>query len=161
MFLSHDSILERTTEQVLTYRACIANIMMIYYTTLMSVTNPDVSYNAAWLGCWVYAEVALGIVVTCMLSLPKLVEAKGEKVRKMVSSITRPLHSFPSLRSLVHSSKTDSSTWGTVTTDRGTDTQIHRETEIVLAYQPYRHDVEAHGFPYPYDTGSIDSISKR
>ena len=96
-----------------------------------------------------------------MLSLPKLVEARGEKVRKMVSSITKPLHSFSSLRSLVQSTKTDSSTWGATTTDRGTDTQIHRETEIALAYQPYRQDVEAHGFPYPYDTGSIDSISKK
>ena len=33
----------------------------------------DSSYNAAWEGLWAYAEMALGIVVACSLSIPKLV----------------------------------------------------------------------------------------
>lgn len=63
----------------------------------------DNSYEMAWMGLWSWAEVALGIIVACTLSLPKLVRAKSKEVGSMLSSFTRP---FSSLRSLFRTSMT-------------------------------------------------------
>lgn len=62
----------------------------------------DVSYNIVAMGLWSYAEVALGIIVACTLSLPKLIQAKGWKMPfSLFSSSPR---SFPSLKIYVSSS---------------------------------------------------------
>ena len=112
-------------------RACVANIMIIYYTTLMSGPNADVSYNTAWFGCWVYAEICLGITVTCLISLPKFIEAKGEKVVQVSAAVTRPLRSFSSLATLVRPAKTDSSKLDAASAERAPDGRIHSEIELV------------------------------
>lgn len=127
-------------------RACVANIMIIYYTTLVSGPNADVSYNTAWFGSWVYAEICLGIMVTCTISLPKFVEAKGEKVIKVFQAVISPLRSFSSLVTLVRSTKTRSSRFGAASDDRAADAEMHSETELVI--HACGHDVESPPFPF-------------
>ncbi|KAF2464557.1 uncharacterized protein BDR25DRAFT_95504 [Lindgomyces ingoldianus] len=75
--------------------ACIASAMRIVE-TLAIVHKPDtsdVSYHIAWMGLWSYAEIALGIIVACTLSLPKLVQAKGWKLPSVFSSFSNPFSS--------------------------------------------------------------------
>lgn len=57
----------------------------------------DVSYNIVAMGLWSYAEVALGIIVACALSLPKRIQAKGWKLPFSIFKISSSLRSLPSL----------------------------------------------------------------
>lgn len=125
-------------------RACVANIMIIYYTTLMSGSNADVSYNTAWLGCWVYAEICLGIIVTCMISLPKFVEEKGGKVVQVFVAVIKPLRSFSSLTTLVRPAKTDSFGLDGAIEDRASGDEICSETELVC----HAHGHNAGSYPW-------------
>ncbi len=43
--------------------------MRIIYTLYIGRPNTDVSYNAAWQGFGAYAEISLGLIVTCTLTL--------------------------------------------------------------------------------------------
>lgn len=61
--------------------------MIIYYLFRMNA-NEDVSYNAAWLCLWIFAETTLGIIVICMFSLPKFIEAEGYVFRRAFHGIT-------------------------------------------------------------------------
>jgi hypothetical protein len=58
-------------------RACIAEIGVLTFLSRMGQTNADASYNIAWMG--------LGIVVACMLSMPKLVDTKGSSLLAKLS----------------------------------------------------------------------------
>ena len=91
--------------------------MIIYYAVHMGGDNADVSYNAAFMGCWAYVEISLGIIVICSIPLPKLYETKGKKVRNFLSDITRPFTSFSSLATLLRSAR-----HGTTISDRTTRT---------------------------------------
>ena len=75
------------------HSACIANAMVILYVARQDGATADISYNVAWMGLWAYAEIGLGIIVICTLSLPKFIEVKGKKVRIYFSGITRPFSS--------------------------------------------------------------------
>ncbi|KAI4247214.1 MAG: hypothetical protein L6R40_001557 [Gallowayella cf. fulva] len=75
------------------HSACIANAMVILYVSRQSGAEADISYNVAWMGLWAYAEIGLGLIVICTLSLPKFIEVKGKKLRLFLSSITRPFSS--------------------------------------------------------------------
>lgn len=50
---------------------------------------PDASYELAWLGLWSWAELALGIMVACSLSLPKIYRAKWGRSQAKELSDTR------------------------------------------------------------------------
>lgn len=65
----------------------------------------DASYEMAWMGLWSWAEIALGIIVACTLSLPKLVRAKSKEFGSLFSSVARP---FVSLKSIFKTSMTRS-----------------------------------------------------
>lgn len=69
--------------------------MIILYASRQSgdLATADISYNVAWLGLWAYAEISLGLIVICTLSLPKFIEVKGVKLRLFLSSISRPFSS--------------------------------------------------------------------
>ncbi|KAL8927690.1 MAG: hypothetical protein Q9172_001250 [Xanthocarpia lactea] len=70
--------------------ACLANVFIIIYTVRMGAEDADFTYNAAWQGFWAYAEISLGIIVTCTLTLPKFIEARGKKLRAMALTISKP-----------------------------------------------------------------------
>jgi hypothetical protein len=60
----------------------------------------DVSHNGLFIGLWTEAEVALGFIVACSLSLPKLFQAKRNKLGRAFSTLTSP---FSTMRSTVRS----------------------------------------------------------
>jgi hypothetical protein len=60
----------------------------------------DISYEMVWMGLWSWAEIAMGIIVACTLSLPKLFRAKSKQLGFLLSIVTSP---FSSLRSKLHS----------------------------------------------------------
>ncbi|KAL8914310.1 MAG: hypothetical protein Q9171_001030 [Xanthocarpia ochracea] len=70
--------------------ACLANVCVIIYTVRMGEEDADFTYNAAWQCFWVYAEISLGIIVTCTLTLPKFIEARGKRLRAMALTISKP-----------------------------------------------------------------------
>jgi hypothetical protein len=59
--------------------------------------NQDASYEMAWMGLWSWAEISLGVVVACTLSLPKLVRAKSKELSSLFSSVAQPFTSFRSM----------------------------------------------------------------
>ncbi|KAI4122827.1 MAG: hypothetical protein LQ341_007264 [Variospora aurantia] len=71
--------------------ACIANAVMIVYVLRMSGDHADVTYNTAWAGFWLLAEISLATIVTCLISLPKFVEVHGKWFRTAFSNLSRPL----------------------------------------------------------------------
>ena len=126
-------------------RACIANVMIIFYVTRLDRSNADVTYNIAWMGLWVYAEISFGITVTGTFLLPKFIEAKGAKLRNVYFSLTRPLTSLTSKLSfgnLLQSRK------GTeVTQEVSLDTvTIIGNSENDLAFTFPDQDTESHPF---------------
>lgn len=102
--------------------------MIIYYILLMSGAKADISYNTAWMGLWVLAEISLGIIVSCTFSLPRFVEAEGPRFRTVYRSVTKPLTSIPGFGSLLAYSKIDSSLSNTATQDVVALDQVHPET---------------------------------
>lgn len=110
--------------------------MMIIYVTRLEGENADVSYNTAWQALWSYAEISLGMIVTCLLSLPKFIEVKGTKLRGFLSSLTR---SFPSLTSgwsfgsLVQSKKITNASQDTII--GGSTMAGHSESDLPFSYQ--------------------------
>ncbi len=59
------------------------------------LSKADVSENALFIGLWTHAETSLGFIVGCSLSLPKLIQTKGHKLRQSFSKAA----SFSSSRS--------------------------------------------------------------
>ena len=70
--------------------------MIMFYVSQLGGADADVSYNTAWQGLWAFAEITFGIIVTCTLLLPKFLEAKGARMRGILSSLQRPFTSFGS-----------------------------------------------------------------
>jgi hypothetical protein len=62
--------------------------------------HQDISYEMVWMGLWSWAEIAMGIIVACTLSLPKLFRAKSKQLGFLLSIVTS---SFSSLRSRFYS----------------------------------------------------------
>lgn len=104
--------------------------MIIFYALRIGEEDADVSYNAAWMGFWIFAEISLGIIVTSTFSLPKLIEARGKTMRIALSNLARPLGYFTSLKTLVRSTRIDQSTSHTATFDQATVDRIHSETAL-------------------------------
>jgi hypothetical protein len=76
--------------------ACAASIMRIVYTTKIEniYTTADVSHNGLFIGLWTEAEVALGFVVACSLSLPRLIQAKKKNLSRVFSIVSSPFTSM-------------------------------------------------------------------
>ena len=85
--------------------------MVIYYLLHMAMAgvSADISYNAAWMSLWSYAELSLGILVTCTLSVPKFAEAEGERIRRVYRRFTTPvrLSSVAFSKALLRTAKED------------------------------------------------------
>jgi hypothetical protein len=68
-------------------RACVASAMRIVETfrIILNESHADVSFHIAWMGLWSYAELALGIIVACSLSLPRLAKSTKLKLSSIFS----------------------------------------------------------------------------
>ncbi|KAJ4294326.1 hypothetical protein N0V90_008016 [Kalmusia sp. IMI 367209] len=82
--------------------ACVASAMRIVFTEKIApiITEADVSHNALFIGLWTEVECTLGFVVACALCLPKLIQAKGKKLKRAMSKASSP---FTSLRGTLSS----------------------------------------------------------
>ena len=70
--------------------------MRIVFTVKIApvISEADVSHNGLFIGLWTEAEVSLGFIVACALSLPKLIQAKGSKLKRAMSKASSPFSSF-------------------------------------------------------------------
>ena len=115
--------------------------MIIYYVTQLGGQDADISYNAAWMGCWAYVEIALGIIVTCTLSMPKLIEARGKKLRLLLATLTRPFTTLGSslMRSTVR--RGGDTTKSDTLAQRGDDIvaleEVHSEADLTREMEVY------------------------
>jgi hypothetical protein len=60
------------------------------------ISQADVSHNGLFIGLWTEAEVSLGFIVACSLCLPKLIQAKGRRLRNALSYASAPWSSLTS-----------------------------------------------------------------
>ncbi len=68
--------------------ACLTSIIRTYYRWKV-VTSPDVSYNMNVMGIWTYAEIAIGIIISCTPVLPIFCKKFGSKVSGPISFRSR------------------------------------------------------------------------
>lgn len=67
--------------------------------------NADISYLTLGLGLWSFAEIALVLIASSAMSLPKLLRAKSKEISQVLSFVRLP---FSSIASFVASSGKDS-----------------------------------------------------
>ena len=67
-------------------RVCLTSILRTYYTWRF-VDSPDKSYEAARLGLWCTAELAVGIITGCLPTMPRFVQHAGPKLHSVFSSL--------------------------------------------------------------------------
>jgi hypothetical protein len=79
--------------------------MIIIYVQRLDGENADLTYNTAWEGLWVFAEISFGLIVACSFALPQFIEAKGTMLRGLFSSLTRSVASAMSFGTLTQSEK--------------------------------------------------------
>jgi hypothetical protein len=53
--------------------------------------DADISHNSAFTAIWSYVECALGAIVACAISFPKLYQAKGGRLRTFISGVAKKL----------------------------------------------------------------------
>lgn len=124
---------------------------MIVYVLRMSGDHADVTYNTAWAGFWLLAEISLATVVTCLISLPKFVEVHGKLFKTTVSNLTRPFISLTRLGSSERrSSRRSTIKDTTVSADLPFDGIVDRQngSEAHLVYDPIK-STRWNDSPYP------------
>ena len=72
-----------------TNSACVTSILRTYY-TWKTDSQPDVSYNIVGLGLWTLAEVATGVIVSCLPVLPRFFQDIGPKIYRAFSIKIKP-----------------------------------------------------------------------
>ena len=70
--------------------------MRAFYTMriITAGDHADISYNSVFTALWSYAECTFGVIVACTLSIPKLYQAKGGKLRVFLSGVAKKLPSL-------------------------------------------------------------------
>ena len=70
------------------YSACVTSVLRTYYTYKV-VKEPDISYNIVLMGLWTLAEVATGVIVSCLPVLPRFFRHAGPTVYRVFSVKTK------------------------------------------------------------------------
>jgi hypothetical protein len=65
-----------------TYRACLASIMRLYYSILL-VTSNDITWRLAYATYWGFSEIAIGLICCCLPTIPKFVQFVGPKLSQV------------------------------------------------------------------------------
>jgi hypothetical protein len=66
--------------------ACAAASVRVYYAVRLAYTK-DLTYTIAEMGLWTWVEIALGIICSCMPTLPKFVKSSAPIFTTMASSV--------------------------------------------------------------------------
>lgn len=69
--------------------ACITSIMRTYYTWELAL-SPDVTHNLALMDLWTYAEIAIGIIISCTPIFPRFYQKFGPKIYAVLSFRSMP-----------------------------------------------------------------------
>ena len=84
--------------------------MRIWFTLKITdvISKADVSWYGLFIGIWTTLEVALVFVVACTLCIPKLIQSKGKKVKKVLSHAATPFSAIPNMVKRRGGTQTDS-----------------------------------------------------
>lgn len=63
--------------------------MRTYYTWELAL-SPDVTHNLALMGLWTYAEIAIGIIISCTPIFPRFYQEFGPKIYAVLSFGSMP-----------------------------------------------------------------------
>ncbi|KAI4195830.1 MAG: hypothetical protein LQ350_006944 [Teloschistes chrysophthalmus] len=98
----------------------------------------DDSYNAAFVGFWVLAELSIGVCVNCLLTLPRLVEAKRKNLERVFSYLARPFTSVAPLKKFERLPNIDTLAPSVTATHRGTGHHFQSEADLTgYKLEPY------------------------
>lgn len=124
----------------ITIRACVTSIMRTYYTWKI-VQSPDITYNLCIMGLWAYAEISIGIVVSCLPVLPKFFNHFGPTIYGSFSLRTWSVTLFrPKMRFIGNTDKT-----GTSSGFRGPCTKRSGGNSIPETWNDSNHSSELKG----------------
>lgn len=82
--LERRSINQRLADYQPSSRACIASIVRTYYSWELAL-SPDVTHNLGLVGLWTYAEISIGIVISCTPIFPRFYQEFGRKIYAVLS----------------------------------------------------------------------------
>ncbi|KAL8629554.1 hypothetical protein Q9189_004735 [Teloschistes chrysophthalmus] len=120
------------------HRACIASVINIVYQARSVQPKADDSYNAAFVGFWVLAELSIGVCVNCLLTLPRLVEAKRKNLERVFSYLARPFTSVAPLKKFERLPNIDTLAPSVTATHRGTGHHFQSEADLTgYKLEPY------------------------
>jgi hypothetical protein len=103
-----------------TFAQCLCDSHHTYVLHLKIVESPDVSYNVAIMGLWMWVEVRTGIIVSCLPVMPKFFQRFGTESSQTFSQgskagfkLVQKMASSDSKNKIVHSGGTGGpETWG-------------------------------------------------
>lgn len=95
--------------------ACIMSIVRLYY-TFQVVRSPDKTYHILLMGLWTCAEMAVGIIVSSLPVLPRLVQHIGPRISSAFSSEVKTRDTTPSQRKVDTRFSGEFSNWDGVRT---------------------------------------------
>lgn len=81
----HEQLWEESHQPPPSSRACVTSILRTYYSWKI-YKSEDISYNMIIMGFWTYAEIAIGITVSCLPVIPRFFHHFGPKIRTLVLS---------------------------------------------------------------------------
>jgi hypothetical protein len=112
--------------------------MRIVFTVKIApvITEADVSHNALFIGLWTETECTLGFVVACALCLPKLIQAKGRKLKRAMSKASSPFNSLRSGMSNMSRSGTFNFSRGEKSRNNTLDSNTMQSNSHKITQQP-------------------------
>jgi hypothetical protein len=108
----------------------------------------DISFHYGWSVLWSYAELSIGIIVACLLSVPKLAQAKGWKLEATISRIRKPFVSVGRLIPSAWRSRREKKE-SAQRTDGTSTHQMAAETDVVFETGSY------HLYPLASDSSRV------
>lgn len=102
IFVSRPQPCSRLFDRYLTlFSACVTSIVRLYY-AIRALETGDITYNIAMMGLWTHAEVAVGIICSCLPVLPIFFQTVWPKIisriKASLSTLNGLKHSKPSQR---------------------------------------------------------------
>ena len=143
------------------FRACAASAMRILFTVKIApvISMSDVSHNGLFIGLWTEAEVALSFVVACALCIPRLIQAKGNKLKHAMSYASSP---FSSIRGTGSNSIRSPSRKGTLNSlsENTTEALVEESQQMDQARQKPTGFQDQHELQQPRIQSRLSSIQE-
>lgn len=86
------------------FSACVTSIVRLYY-AVRALETGDITYNIAMMGLWTHAEIAVGIICSCLPVLPIFFQTIWPKISSRIKTSLSTLNRFKDFKPSVRLAK--------------------------------------------------------